>query len=183
MRILVLLLVARNERIRLQENCKNTRIQNFNKILCLLNHCQRHRWQIYHRVIDTFGSPWLANISKNLKTIWNGPNVIFRCLREDDTWKKTWSKKSRDTVPVNHEDWGGSFWDERGYWIVFLNIPLLYIYILWLNFSWDLDEIQLLPVVLEVGLKETQPLTLKPRLLWKVSRWFQKSRGRGGIWV
>ena len=28
------------------------------------------------------------------------PNVIFRGLGEDDSWKKDWSKKSRDTLPL-----------------------------------------------------------------------------------
>jgi hypothetical protein len=28
------------------------------------------------------------------------PNVIFRGLGKGDSWKKTWSKKSRDTVPL-----------------------------------------------------------------------------------
>jgi hypothetical protein len=30
------------------------------------------------------------------------PYVIFRGLGEGDLWKKTWSKKSRDTVPLIH---------------------------------------------------------------------------------
>ncbi len=34
---------------------------------------------------------------------WNDPNVIFGGLGEDDSWKKTWSKKSRDTVPLRSD--------------------------------------------------------------------------------
>ncbi len=51
-------------------------------------------------VVDTGGAHWLANISRNFKKIWNGHTVIFRGLGEDDSWKKIWSKKSRDTVPL-----------------------------------------------------------------------------------
>jgi hypothetical protein len=54
--------------------------------------CRWYRWCI-----------WLANISGSqriLKKIWNDPYVIFRGLGEDDSWKKTWSKKPRDPVPL-----------------------------------------------------------------------------------
>ncbi len=44
------------------------------------------------------GAHWLANIAANFQTNSNDLNVIFRGLREDDLWKKTWSKKSRDTI-------------------------------------------------------------------------------------
>jgi hypothetical protein len=36
-----------------------------------------------------------------ISRIRNDPNVIFRSLGEDYSWKKTWSKKSRDTVPLS----------------------------------------------------------------------------------
>jgi hypothetical protein len=36
---------------------------------------------------ETSGAPWLANISANFRKIWNDPSVIFRGLREDDSWK------------------------------------------------------------------------------------------------
>ncbi len=32
--------------------------------------------------------------------IWNGPNGILRGLEETDSYKKTTSRKSRDTVPL-----------------------------------------------------------------------------------
>jgi hypothetical protein len=35
------------------------------------------------------------------KKIQNDPNVIFRGLEKGDSWKKTWSKKSRDSVPLS----------------------------------------------------------------------------------
>jgi hypothetical protein len=34
--------------------------------------------------------------------IWNGPNGILRGLGETDSWKKTRSRKSRNTVPLKH---------------------------------------------------------------------------------
>ncbi len=52
-------------------------------------------------VIGTSGAPWLANISANFWKIQNDPNIIFRGLVEADSWKKTWSKKSRGTAPLN----------------------------------------------------------------------------------
>ena len=36
-----------------------------------------------------------------LEKIWNDPNGIIRGLEKTDTWKKTRSKKSRDTVPLS----------------------------------------------------------------------------------
>jgi hypothetical protein len=35
-------------------------------------------------VVDTGGAPSLANISANFRKIRTGPDVIFRCLGEDD---------------------------------------------------------------------------------------------------
>ncbi len=49
-------------------------------------------------VSDTGGAPWLANISAIFRKIRNDPKVIFRGLGEDDSWKKTWGKNSRDTA-------------------------------------------------------------------------------------
>ncbi len=37
---------------------------------------------------------------QSFEKIWNDPSVIFRSLGEGDSWKKTWSKKSCDTVPL-----------------------------------------------------------------------------------
>jgi hypothetical protein len=46
-------------------------------------------------VIDSSGAPWLANISANFsKQIGNDPSVIFRGLKEDDSWKKFEAKIS-----------------------------------------------------------------------------------------
>ncbi len=50
-------------------------------------------------VVDTGGALWLVNIAANFRKIRNDPNVFFRGLGEDDSWK-TWSKKSRDIVPL-----------------------------------------------------------------------------------
>jgi hypothetical protein len=45
------------------------------------------------RCIGTGGGPWLVNISAHfLKKVWNEPNVIFRGLGEDDSWKKPKAK-------------------------------------------------------------------------------------------
>jgi len=52
-------------------------------------------------VVDTGGAPWLANISANFRNIRNGPNGILWGWVETDSWKKTRSKKSRYTVPLN----------------------------------------------------------------------------------
>jgi hypothetical protein len=52
-------------------------------------------------VVDTGSEPSLANIFASFwKKIRNDLHVIFEGLGEDDSWKKTWSKKSRDTVPL-----------------------------------------------------------------------------------
>ncbi len=45
--------------------------------------------------LDLRIAPWI------FEKVRNDPNVIFRGLGEGDSWKKTWSKKSRDTVPLN----------------------------------------------------------------------------------
>ncbi len=59
--------------------------------------------------VDTGGEPWLANISailrKKFEMTLKFPNVIFRGLGEDDSCKKTWTKKSRDTVPLRTHLW------------------------------------------------------------------------------
>jgi hypothetical protein len=53
-------------------------------------------------VVDTGGAPWLAIIFSNFKKIWHDPNVIFRGLGGGEViHQKTWSKKSRDTVPLS----------------------------------------------------------------------------------
>jgi hypothetical protein len=53
-------------------------------------------------VIDTVGAHWLANLSadfwKNLKR----PLVLFSGAWGKMIHEKTWSKKSRDTVPLTH---------------------------------------------------------------------------------
>ncbi len=65
--------------------------------------CRWYRWQICRRcrwyrrqfatgVVDTGGAHWLANISAN-----------FQGLGRRWFMKKTWSKKSRDTVPLNYQ--------------------------------------------------------------------------------
>ncbi len=92
--------------------------------------CRRyhwHRWQICHRCQQHKRNWWqnlpqvslipVANfppvsltpvvhldlrISPRIfEKIRNDTNVIFRGLGEGDLWKKTWSKKSRDTVPLS----------------------------------------------------------------------------------
>jgi hypothetical protein len=82
--------------------------------------CRRyrwHQWKIGHRyhsetggkicpgVVDTGGAPWLANISVNFWKNLNDLNGILWDWRETDSWKKTRSKKSRDTVPLNWLLW------------------------------------------------------------------------------
>ncbi len=52
-------------------------------------------------VVDTGGQPWAANIFTNFEKIRNGLSGMLRDLGETDSWKKTRSKKSRDTVPLN----------------------------------------------------------------------------------
>ncbi len=47
--------------------------------------------------VDTSGAPWLLNISRIFKQIWNDQNVIFRDFGKM-IHEKTWSKKSLDTV-------------------------------------------------------------------------------------
>jgi hypothetical protein len=63
------------------------------------------------------GAPWLANIStnfrKNLKWPWCYFH-IFRGLVEDDSWKKTWSKKSCDTVPLNRNIYSAGLFFAHG---------------------------------------------------------------------
>ncbi len=52
-------------------------------------------------VTDTGGAPWLANISKNFRKNLKWPLCYFQGLGGRLFMKKTWSKKSRDTVPLN----------------------------------------------------------------------------------
>ena len=40
----------------------------------------------------------------------NDLNVLFRGLGKDDSWKKTWSKKSRDTVPLKQAAYNKTCW-------------------------------------------------------------------------
>ncbi len=62
-------------------------------------------------VVDKGGAPWLANISANVKKIWNGPNGLLWGSGETNSWKKARSKKSCYTVPLNwtNEIWFGEF--------------------------------------------------------------------------
>ncbi len=53
-------------------------------------------------VIDTCGTPWLANISANVRKIRKDPNAIFRGLGEGKFMKKTWSIKFVD-CPFNYK--------------------------------------------------------------------------------
>ncbi len=48
-------------------------------------------------VFDAGGALWLASVSENFQ---NDPKVIFRGFGEGVIHEKTWSKKSRDTVPL-----------------------------------------------------------------------------------
>jgi hypothetical protein len=78
----------------------------------ICSRCQWHQWQFATVNNDTgckfapgrqrwhqwCTSPWAANISANLKKIWNCPNGILRGLGETDSWKNL---KSRCTVPLN----------------------------------------------------------------------------------
>jgi hypothetical protein len=52
-------------------------------------------------VVDTGGAPWLANISANFRK--NSKRFYWDTLGLGGNWfmKKTWSKKSRDTVPLS----------------------------------------------------------------------------------
>ncbi len=45
-----------------------------------------------NNVIDTGGAPWLVNSSANFQKSRHDPNIIFRGLREDDSWKKPEAK-------------------------------------------------------------------------------------------
>ena len=93
-------------------------------IIC--HRCHWHQWQIYcwhhwHRwqilplvsttaavlmakfaanVIDTCGAPWLVNISQNFQKNWKWPSCYFQRLGGRWFMKKTWIKKSCDTVPL-----------------------------------------------------------------------------------
>ncbi len=51
-------------------------------------------------VNDTGGAPWAANISLIFEKIWNGPNGILRGLGGNWFLKKTRSRKSSDTTPL-----------------------------------------------------------------------------------
>ncbi len=55
-------------------------------------------------VADTGGAPWLANISANFRK--NSKRSKWNTLGLGGNWimKKTRSKKSRDTVPLNYEN-------------------------------------------------------------------------------
>ncbi len=53
---------------------------------------------------DTGGEPWLANISAILRKNLKWPNVVFRGLGEDDSWKNL-KQKSRDTVSLRTHLW------------------------------------------------------------------------------
>ena len=80
--------------------------------------CRRyrwHRWQICHRCQQHKGNwwqnlppvstaPWLANISSNFCKKFEVTLLLF--LGAGGRWflEKTWSKKSRDTVPLNNFD-------------------------------------------------------------------------------
>ncbi len=65
--------------------------------------CRRCRWyrqQFATGVIDTGGAPWLANISANFRKNSKWPYCYFQGLGGRWFMKKTWSKKSNDTVPL-----------------------------------------------------------------------------------
>ncbi len=51
-------------------------------------------------VVDTCGAPWLANSCANFRKNWKWPYCYFQGLGQRWFMKKTWSKKSRDTVPL-----------------------------------------------------------------------------------
>ncbi len=82
--------------------------------------CRWYRWQICRRcrsyrrqfatgVIDTGGAPWLANISASFRKNSKWSLCYYQGLGGRWSMKKTWSKKSRDTVPLrqftDNEDW------------------------------------------------------------------------------
>ncbi len=67
------------------QRCPKEIIKNFLK-KDYFHRCRWHQWQ-------TFSCEYLREIR-------NGPNGIIRGLGETDSWKKTRSKKSRDTVPL-----------------------------------------------------------------------------------
>ncbi len=52
-------------------------------------------------VNDTSGAPWPANISANFQKNSKWPECYFQGLGGRWFMKKTWSKKSRDTVPLS----------------------------------------------------------------------------------
>ncbi len=152
MRILVLLLAARNEWIRLQEYCPVH--QEYKTLTKSFAH-----WIIVNDTggIFTAGSLILVGhhdlrISLRIVKTKLEMALIFRGLREDDSWKNLIQKISWHCP---FKPGGGSFKDAKGYWFVFINTHISFV-----KLSWDLGEIQLLSVVLEAGLKETQPLTL-----------------------
>ena len=52
-------------------------------------------------VNDIGGASWAVNISANFREkFFKCPNGILRVLEATDWWKKTWSQKSRGTVPL-----------------------------------------------------------------------------------
>ncbi len=58
----------------------------------ICHRCCWHRW-------CTLTCEYLRECSNKFEK--NDPSVIFRGLGDGDSWKKTWSKKSRDTVPLS----------------------------------------------------------------------------------
>jgi hypothetical protein len=54
-------------------------------------------------VVDTGGAPWLANISANFRKNSKWSYCYYQGLGGRWFMKKTWSKKSRDTVPLSRE--------------------------------------------------------------------------------
>ena len=73
--------------------------------------CRWYRWQICRRcrwywrqfatgVVDTGGAPWLANISANFLKNLKWSYCYYQGLGGRWFMKQTWSKKSRDTVPL-----------------------------------------------------------------------------------
>ncbi len=62
--------------------------------------CRWYRRQFATGVNDTGGEPWLANISANFRKNSKLSKCYFKGLGGRWFLKKTWSKKSRDTVPL-----------------------------------------------------------------------------------
>ncbi len=78
-------------------------------------------------------TPLTKGVKKQLKLFWlkfffiaelqifekiqKGPNGILRGLRESDSWKKTYSRKSRDTAPLK-----GTLWKIRNRFVFHRNL-------------------------------------------------------------